>query len=72
MAGLVLKGANIRGDEIEVVEWPGGEPIQIDLDMTPQAFVAVKKGRMTVTRGKHLRASHFGTCLVEMSLLTIL
>lgn len=52
VAGLVLKAANKRGIEIEVVEWPGGEPGQIDLDVTPKVFAVVKKGRMTVPLGK--------------------
>jgi hypothetical protein len=34
------------------VEWPGGEPRQIDLDVTPQVFAAVSKGRMTVPLGE--------------------
>jgi hypothetical protein len=37
---------------VEIVEWPGGEPKQIDLDVTPQVFDAVRKGRMTVPLGK--------------------
>ena len=36
---------------VEVVEWPGGRPRQIDLDVTPQVFAAVRKGRMTVPLG---------------------
>ena len=52
MAGLVLEAAKKRGVPVEVVEWPGGEPKQIDLDVTPQVFAAVRKGRMTVPLGK--------------------
>lgn len=51
VAGLVLKAAKRHGVEIEVVEWPGGEPRQIDLDVTPKVFAAVRKGRMTVPLG---------------------
>ena len=36
---------------VEVVEWPGGEPRRIDLDVTAQVFPAVRKGRMTVPLG---------------------
>jgi hypothetical protein len=36
---------------VEIVEWPGGEPRQIDVDVTPQVFKAVSKGRMTVPLG---------------------
>jgi hypothetical protein len=52
VSGLVLKAARKRRVVIEVVEWPGGEPMQIDLDVTPKDFAAVKKGRMTVPLGK--------------------
>ena len=48
VAELVLKAAKKRGVPVEIVEWPGGEPRQIDLDVTPQMFAAVRKGRMTV------------------------
>ncbi len=52
VAGLVLAAAKKRAVPVEVVEWPGGEPRQIDLDMTPQVFAAVRKGRMTAPLGK--------------------
>jgi hypothetical protein len=51
VAELVLQAAKRRGVPVEVVEWPGGEPRQIDLDVTPQVFAAVRKGRMTVPLG---------------------
>jgi hypothetical protein len=51
VAGLVLEAAKRRGVHIEIVEWPGGEPKQIDLDVTPQVFATVRKGRMTVPLG---------------------
>jgi hypothetical protein len=52
VAGLVLEAAKKRDVPIEIVEWPGGEPRQIDLNVTPQVFAAVRKGRMTVPLGK--------------------
>ncbi len=52
VAGLVLAAAKKRGVPVEIVEWPGGEPKQINLDVTPQVFAAVRKGRMTVPLGK--------------------
>ena len=52
VAELVLQAAQKRGESVEIVEWPGGEPSQIDLDVTPQVFAAVRKGRMTVPLGK--------------------
>jgi hypothetical protein len=51
VAGLVLAAAKKRGVPVEVVEWPGGEPRKIDLDLTAQVFAAVRKGRMTVPLG---------------------
>ena len=48
VAGLVLKAAKKRGVKIEVVEWPGGEPKKIDVEVDPQVFAAVRKGRLTV------------------------
>jgi hypothetical protein len=52
VAELVLQAAQRRGEQIEIVEWPGGEPRQIDLDVTPEVFASVRKGRMTVPLGK--------------------
>jgi hypothetical protein len=51
VAELVLKAAKKRGVPVEIVEWPGGEPKQIELNVTPQVFAAVRKGRMTVPLG---------------------
>ncbi len=51
VAELVLASAKKRGVPVKIVEWPGGEPSQIDLDVTPQMFAAVRKGRMTVPLG---------------------
>jgi hypothetical protein len=52
VASLVLEASKKRGEPVEVVEWPGGDPRQIDLDVTPQVFAAVKRGRMTVPLDK--------------------
>ena len=52
VAELVLKASEKRGEPVEIVEWPGGEPKQIDLDVTPKVFAAVRKGRMTVPLSK--------------------
>ena len=48
VAELVLQAAQRRGAHVEIVEWPGGEPRQIDLNVTPKVFASVRKGRMTV------------------------
>ena len=52
MAELVLQAAQRRGEHVEIVEWPGGEPGQIDLDVIPEVFASVRKGRMTVPFSK--------------------
>jgi hypothetical protein len=52
VAELVLKTAKKRGVLVEIVEWPGGEQRHIDLDVTPQVFASVRKGRMTVPLGE--------------------
>lgn len=51
VADLVLGAAQRRGESVEIVEWPGGEPRQIDLDVTLDVFASVRKGRMTVPLG---------------------
>jgi hypothetical protein len=51
VAELVLDAAKKRGVPVEIVEWPGGERRQIEFDVTPQVFAAVRKGRMTVPLG---------------------
>src|ERR1019366_7841735 len=52
VAESVLKAAQRRGELVEIVEWPGGEPKEIDLDVTPEVFASVRKGRMTVPLGQ--------------------
>jgi hypothetical protein len=52
VAELVLKAAKKHGVQVEIVEWPGGEPRRIYLDVTPRVFAAVRKGRMTVPLSK--------------------
>jgi hypothetical protein len=48
VAELVLKAARKRSAALEIVEWPGGKPKQIELDVTPEVFAAVRRGRKTV------------------------
>jgi hypothetical protein len=52
VAELVRKAAKRRGVPVEIVEWPGGEPKQIELNVTPQVLAAVRRGRMTVPVGE--------------------
>lgn len=52
VADLLLNAAKLRGESIEIVEWPGGTPKQIDLDLTPDVFASVRKGRMSIPLGR--------------------
>jgi hypothetical protein len=52
VAELVLKAARRGSPPIEIVEWPGGEPKHIELDVTPEVFAAVRRGRKSVPLGK--------------------
>jgi hypothetical protein len=52
VAELVLTAAMKRGVAIEIVEWPGGKPKHISMDVTPEVLAAVRRGRMTVPLGK--------------------
>ena len=45
---MVLESAHRRGRSVEIVEWPGGEPVQIDVGVTPDVFASVRRGRKTV------------------------
>jgi hypothetical protein len=54
VAALVLEEAKKHGVRIKVEESPGGEPIQIDYELPPKDFAAVKKGRLTVPLGQKL------------------
>jgi hypothetical protein len=60
VAELVLGAAERRGVPVEIVEWPGGQPKQIDVDVTPQILAAVRKGRMTVPLGDQPDLAVFG------------
>ncbi len=52
VAELVLKAAEKRGVHVEIVEWPGGAPGAIDLNVISRIFASVGKGRMTVPLGE--------------------
>lgn len=48
VADLVLKAAQQRGEVVEIVEWPGGEPGTINLDVEPRILAALKRGRVSI------------------------
>lgn len=51
VARLVLNVATRRSIPIEVVEWPGGKPRQFELDVKPQIFDSVARGRQSISLG---------------------
>lgn len=52
VASLVLEAAKKRVIRVKVVEWPGGDPKRIELDVPPKDFTAIKRGRWTVPLGE--------------------
>lgn len=48
VAGLVMRAAQERDVRVEIVEWPGGQPGPIHLDVEPKVFAAIHRGRMTI------------------------
>jgi Protein of unknown function, DUF488 len=48
VAGLVLKAARKRGIGIEIVEWPGGHPIEKGISVPAAVFRKVKNGQVTI------------------------
>jgi hypothetical protein len=45
---LLIKAARKRGASIEVIEWPGGKPQRIHLEVSASDYTAVDKGRSTI------------------------
>lgn len=48
VATLVLKAARRRRINVEVVEWPGGEPAHLTFALAPAMFRSVVNGRMMI------------------------
>lgn len=62
VARLVLKAAKKRGLRAEVVEWPGVELQQFDveLEMTPREYTAALKGRQSIPLDPPVPLADFG------------
>lgn len=54
VARLVLKAAKKRGLHVQVAEWPGEEPTEVDLRVSSDVFNAVQRGRKTIPLGPQL------------------
>jgi hypothetical protein len=52
VADLVLQAAKDQGQAVEIIEWPGGEPTQLTLDVPTLVFKALQQGRTTIPLGK--------------------
>jgi hypothetical protein len=48
VGSLVLKFASRRGVPVELCEWPGGDPVPLDLDVDSHAFRSIEKGLMAI------------------------
>lgn len=60
VAHLVLDAARRRGRSIELVEWPGGEPTAIDLEVDPKVFSKVSSGLKSVPLPPPLQLGTYG------------
>jgi hypothetical protein len=52
VADLVLKRARAARAAVEVIEWPGGAPGEIEVDVSPAEFRAIARGRTTISLAK--------------------
>lgn len=59
VARLVLDAAKRRKISAEVVEWPGGTPEHIHLDLSKSDFNAALRGRLTVPLGKRVDLARY-------------
>ena len=56
---LLLKRAQQSGVQTEVVEWPGGDPKRVNLDVSDEVFKAVEAGRVTIPLGNRPDLAEF-------------
>lgn len=48
VAELVSHAARRRGTPIEIVEWPGGDPISLELEISQDVFAKIDRGGKTI------------------------
>jgi hypothetical protein len=70
VAGLVLKAARGAGVQVEVIEWPGGEPEHVEIDAAPATFKALERGRGTIPLEEKSRSAKL-RCLPWGSIVTV-
>ena len=59
VAELVLKAARKKHRAIEIIEWPGGGPKRIEIEVPPKVFQAVKH-RKSIPLGKRIDLAKYG------------
>jgi len=52
VATLVLRAAKKRKVPVQIIEWPGGEPVELDITLPPDTVAAVLNGRGTIRLNK--------------------
>jgi hypothetical protein len=64
VADLLLKAAHRKGERLTVREWPGGEPILMELHASPEVVEKVLRGQTSVRLPKlSLKKAHKFTAL---------
>lgn len=46
--------------EVEIVEWPGGEPKEVEINVSPELFMKVERGRNSIPLERKNEALGFG------------
>lgn len=59
VASLAREAAAARGVAIRTVEWPGGEPETLDLDVAPGILRAVQRGRASLPLSEPVQLARF-------------
>jgi hypothetical protein len=57
---LVQQAARRTGRSVQCVEWPGGQPKQVQLEVIPEVFRGIRKGGLTIPLGDQFDAEVLG------------
>lgn len=60
VANLVLREAKKRGLDVEIIEWPGGEPIESQIEAPKSALAALSRGLKYIPMGNKVDLAHLG------------
>lgn len=61
VARLVLLEAKKRGVKLEIIEWPGGEPLEMDVEAPKTAMAALSRGLKYVPMGNRVDLACLGS-----------